>query len=387
MEDEAAVIYGLEFQCRCLTAQVAETELIKFLAGTQSLKHDNQVHLIEYDEDHNTVSKEVYAHGVGEIWHIAACPWDKSIFSTIYSKTAESKREVKSSLWQIPELDKNSSQDNHQAKELTKLIDFATLDYGDVNQVIFHPSTEDYEVITLVDNHILQWDVGSNECKMKNSFSLEVRGQKSLTCGKWGPHHNCVQICTANDTTLRGWDLRTKKSVYTIDNAHSQMIRDLDYNPNRQYYLASCGDDCKVKFWDVRNTKEEVKVLTDHSHWVWSVRFNHFHDQLVLTASSDSRVILSSTVSISSETYGALLEDKTSEDKDNETIDGDSQRAPQQDGIVKIYDEHEESVYAAEWSAADSWVFASLSYDGRLVVNRAPRSERFKIYFDGMGED
>lgn len=34
-----------------------------------------------------------------------------------------------------------------------------------------------------------------------------------------------------------------------IENAHGQLVRDMDFNPNKQYYLASCGDDCKVKFW------------------------------------------------------------------------------------------------------------------------------------------
>lgn len=36
---------------------------------------------------------------------------------------------------------------------------------------------------------------------------------------------------------------------------------------------------------------------------VWCVRFNPFHDQLLLTASSDARVLLSSAASVSSE-YG-----------------------------------------------------------------------------------
>lgn len=34
---------------------------------------------------------------------------------------------------------------------------------------------------------------------------------------------------------------------------------------------------------------------------VWCVRFNHFHDQLILTASSDARVLISSAASVSSE--------------------------------------------------------------------------------------
>lgn len=55
--------------------------------------------------------------------------------------------------------------------------------------------------------------------------------------------------------------------IYCIENAHGQLVRDLDFNPNKQYYLASCGDDCKVKFWDTRNVTEPVKTLEQHSHW------------------------------------------------------------------------------------------------------------------------
>lgn len=49
------------------------------------------------------------------------------------------------------------------------------------------------------------------------------------------------------------------------------------------------------------------------------------------------------------------------------------------DGLLKTFDDHEESVYATTWSAADPWTFASLSYDGRLVINQVPRSVKFRI--------
>lgn len=56
---------------------------------------------------------------------------------------------------------------------------------------------------------------------------------------------------------------------------------------------------------------------------MWSVRYNHFHDQLVLTSSSDSRVILNSVVSLSSEPYGHLVEkeDLDEEDKGDDADD------------------------------------------------------------------
>ena len=52
---------------------------------------------------------------------------------------------------------------------------------------------------------------------------------------------------------------------------------------------------------------------------------------------------------------------------------------PLPDSVVQIFEEHEDSVYAVEWSASDPWVFASLSYDGRLVINHVPRSEKYRI--------
>jgi WD40 repeat protein len=50
-----------------------------------------------------------------------------------------------------------------------------------------------------------------------------------------------------------------------------------------------------------------------------------------------------------------------------------------EDGVLATYDEHEDSVYSVEWSSADPWTFASLSYDGRLVINKVPRAEKYMI--------
>ena len=51
----------------------------------------------------------------------------------------------------------------------------------------------------------------------------------------------------------------------------------------------------------------------------------------------------------------------------------------QPDGIIRKYEEHEDSVYCVEWSSVDPWIFASLSYDGRLVINHVPNATKFGI--------
>ena len=52
---------------------------------------------------------------------------------------------------------------------------------------------------------------------------------------------------------------------------------------------------------------------------------------------------------------------------------------PVKDEVVRVYQEHEDSVYCAKWSTADAWVFASLSYDGRLVISHVPSAEKYRI--------
>jgi len=130
----------------------------------------------------------------------------------------------------------------------------------------------------------------------------------------------------------------------------------------------------------VRNVgKQAVKELSDHTHWIWSVAFNKFHDQLLLSSSSDNLVNLQSIVSISSAAYGAY-EDEEDDEGDDQSLDHYRYtREKPTDGLIHTYDQHEDSVYAVAWSHADIWTFVSLSYDGRIVVNRVPRDEKFRI--------
>jgi len=170
------------------------------------------------------------------------------------------------------------------------------------------------------------------------------------------------------------------KQAWNVQECFSTTVRSIDFNPNKQYHLATAGDDGAVRFWDIRQTSQgPVAARTnDHSHWVWSMRYNAFHDQLILTSSSDGHVVLSSMTSISSEPFGHI-EDDVNDDEDGTEGVKQSQEVALKDGIIKTYDDHEDSVYAAEWSCADPWTFASLSYDGRLVINQVPRSVKFRI--------
>lgn len=54
------ILSTLSSQARALAAQLAETEKIRFVIGTQSLKQvNNQVHLIEFNEEDSTLKTTV----------------------------------------------------------------------------------------------------------------------------------------------------------------------------------------------------------------------------------------------------------------------------------------------------------------------------------------
>lgn len=375
MEFDNPVIYGLEFQTRALSAQNAETDIVRFLVGTQSMKlNNNQVHLVELNDETNKIRTQVYNHNVGEIWSLQASPMDPSQLITSYSTLNDEGMSImKGALWKLPDGDI----DTNNIEKLNKIGDIDTTPYGnELKTIVYHPIEGD-KVVSVVDNKFILWNLNEASPQASTVGTLMTKGQPRFTTGKWNPHNNCNQFVTLNDNNIRGWDLRSPNDeAWSILSAHSQVIRDLDFNANKQYILSTCGDDCFMKFWDIRNSKEAIISRMEHSHWVWSIKINRFHDQLVLTSSSDSRVILCSIPSVSSEPYC-----QTVNDDDISTIEESTTPPPNKldDGVIGKYEEHEDSVYAVEWSSADPWTFASLSYDGRLVINKVPRKYKYKI--------
>ena len=242
------------------------------------------------------------------------------------------------------------------------------------------------------------------------------------------------------DTTT---DATTILPAWCILNAHTQMTYDVDYNPNKPYCLMTCGDDCLIKFWDVRKItkrgdeknkkiirskiKEEqpIAVLRNHTHWVRTSKYNPFHDQLVLSAGSDAAVDLWRISSISSAPLLEMDDDDdggsgsgsgsgsgrdddendredggggggssgsgggvisspksstTSKSMNRRSSSGEAGGGGALDTLITRFDEaHEESVYSVAWSVAEAWTFASLSCDGRMVVNTVPSTEKYKI--------
>lgn len=199
-----------------------------------------------------------------------------------------------------------------------------------------------------------------------NSNSLDI---SKIFASKWDPHNENEIYFSAN-SSLFGWDIKSSKEIFIIPNAHENLIRCIDVNPNKPHQIVSGADDCQIKLWDTRNVRLPIKQFSHHSHWIQDVSFNKFHDQLILSCSSDHQVNLHSIISISS-AANIVKSDNESENEIGSEIP--------EDGIVACFEQHQESVYSVKWSNADPWIFASLSYDGLFAINFVPSIHKYKI--------
>ncbi|CAI7884946.1 unnamed protein product [Closterium sp. NIES-53] len=203
-------------------------------------------------------------------------------------------------------------------------------------------------------------------------------GLQRLHTGAWDPH-NADTIATTADTSISCWDLRAAIKTASIEGAHHLQIRDIDFNPNHPHILASAGDDSRIRLWDLRSTKQAIVELPGHSHWTCSVRYNRFYDELLLSSGTDSAVNLWHVPSASAAAVADHLRagpNPTGSGRAASAAGGYPRGGV--DELAVSFTDYEDSVYGVTWSAIDPWVFASLSYDGRVVVDLVPTVVRSK---------
>eukprot|EP00536_Pseudo-nitzschia_multiseries_P002850 jgi/Psemu1/301583/fgenesh1_kg.39_\ len=248
----------------------------------------------------------------------------------------------------------------------------------------------------------------------------------------WDPHHSDITaISTGDIVQLVDWRESSSSSSSSLtmnSNSghphHRYGITDLDYNPNKPNVLVTSGKDGLLKFWDLRKTGSGYYDVNDsagdgaedeilgggvgtkkkqrpllvarggHRHWVTRVLYNPFHDQLVLSAGTDSLVNLWRMSTISSAPLLTFDDEQLQLQQSSNhqamsmsmsSLAGEEttslQHRKQQEGPnVRVAQyEHMDSVNAIAWGAADAWIYMSASYDGKVVLNHVPSKEKYKI--------
>ncbi|OVA03007.1 WD40 repeat [Macleaya cordata] len=330
--------YGLKYQARCIADVKADTETTTFIAGTLSLKEENEVHLIRLSSSETELICEGLFSHPNEIWDLSSCPYDPRLFSTVFS----SGESYGAAIWKIPEL---YGQSNSPQLEQLASLDAHT---SKIKRILWWPSGRHDKVISIDEENLLLWSLDSSNKTAQVQSRESVGMLHYFSGGAWDPHDRNAVAATC-DSSIQFWDLRTMKKTNTIEHAH---VRDVDYSIKKQNILISAEDETGICIWDIRMPKVPIGELPGHAHWTWAVRSNPEYENLILSAGTDSAVNL------------WLASIPSNDDSTNESpVDSPTRRV---DPLLNSYSDYEDSVYGLTWSARQPWIFASLSYDGRV---------------------
>jgi WD40 repeat protein len=255
---------------------------------------------------------------------------------------------------------------------------------------------------------------GGGGARLTGSFA--VPSGNYVEAVAFDPHHPHV-VSAVHGRGLQGFDTRTvdasgnssARPMFAIPECHKYGARDVDYNPNKPLCVVTCGDDRLVKFWDLRSaSKGPVRILVGHGEACATVRYNGFHDQLLLSGGCEGLVNLWRVSSVSSAPLLELSEEPGGGDGPGGDADGAgaaeggngsggffggpsglgggsgggaNQSSDSKDQRIRAFGEghHSDAVYSVAWSASDAWVFASVDFQGNVSINNVPSTEKYKI--------
>ncbi|SBT48738.1 protein TSSC1, putative [Plasmodium ovale wallikeri] len=227
-------------------------------------------------------------------------------------------------------------------------------EYVRIKNIAVDDYESEFRKIAIIDKyHYTIFEKNKNDI----NYILSKNVEKELNYGVFDPHHENI-LTVISDIHFYGYDIRNNKEIFSTYTNHKANLSSIDFNTNIPNVVITSSNDGYIKFWDLRFIKTDFFTLNIHSHWITSAHFNNFHDELLLTTSTDN------TVKLHKIEYSSNL---------------NLQKKETNYELIKTYKDHEESVYHGAWSKTDAWVFASLSYDGRCVVNSVPTEQKYKI--------
>lgn len=331
--------YGLKYQARCISDVKADTDHTSFLAGTLSLKEENEVHLIRLNSDGTELFCEGLFSHPNEIWDLASCPFDQRIFSTVFS-SGESQG---AAVWQMPEL--------YGQLNSPQLERIASLDGHDskIKCVLWWPTGKHDKLASVDEQNLVIWNLDTAK------KTAQVQSQESagvlhyLSGGAWDPH-DVNSIALTCDSSIQFWDIRTMKKTNVIEHAHAHNV---DYDFQKKHILVTAEAESGIHIWDLRKLNFPLLELPGHAHWTCAVKCNPEYGSLILSGGTDSAVYL---------WFAAPHSDDLSSDS---ALESPTRKT---DLLLNSYSDYEDSVYGLAWSSRQPWIFASLSYDGRVVV-------------------
>lgn len=283
--------------------------------------HRAQIHVVEYDEDTSEVVCVCTYSQPHETWDLCSCP-SSSHAGKVLTTVNDAGVSRQALLWDLPILYGEVSHavasegDKTAPKELCRIA-LPSESRGGIRKMAWNPNGDASVVVSLSLCHINQWNVEHSgaqpapisTCRVP-ARAEDVPEDEGCTALCWDPHHANTLTVGDGRGDVHNIDLRAMAVASSIPGAHYEPVLHIDYNPNRPYVAMTSSEDGHVHIWDLRKLKSEGAAENcqplyslegdRHSHWVTSAKYNRFHDQLLLTGSTDSTVRLWRVAQVSS---------------------------------------------------------------------------------------
>ena len=382
-----------------------------FAAGTQTIRGGNAVHIVSHDRDRDVARcAAVLTHPDGEIWSVDARCSDggsggvRDVIATAFDGVDGTSRGGVA-IWRLP-----PSLDPRGDPTRGDLARVGTIRSSDLSTDLSDdPGTHasiprcvrwspaDPAVLAVVADSflaIVRVDAqGAPDPKpiARGVHTAGSRGVPSPSCASFHPDQPAILASCAAGPDVHVYDCRTSdlprgRPSRTIRNAHALQVRGVDYDPGAAgTSLATCGDDGATRTWDLRASAtkpvsrggDDAGVWGGHAHWAWCVAHNpEYPDRLLASCGGDGVVRLWRTDGCG---VGGGM-DGSGVWNDGGSDGGGGGRGAQLCAAGSFRGRHADTVYQVAWGRGDDpWTLASVSYDGRVVLDQVPRAEKYRI--------
>ncbi|CCW65479.1 unnamed protein product [Phytomonas sp. EM1] len=335
--------YCLERQVRSICPLYhflnTEQECHRFLVGSSNCTAKNKIHLLEFQDETNTLECSVVWNHESEINGMWSSPSlsGKSLLATASTKS-----------FQVLQVSENLLMEPKQILSLNKGITQALWDLEGLQNDLKIVQPQTISTLSLETDKI-----GAET----TSYSIDC---ERIFHAALDPHHSFLCLLSCAGSGLQLVDFRSKQAIKmeNTDNLHGfQGTLHVDFSTTKPNKILTCGHDGIVHIHEFRMNSKNIDVehkrhIRAHEHTVRRALFNSFHDSLVLSGSSDQSL---------------KLWDLDDVEKPNCI----RQLGCLGDTVMDIF-----------WSSNGPWVFGGVSYNGRVMVDTVPSEKKMSILLE-----
>ncbi|RNF13295.1 WD40 repeat protein [Trypanosoma conorhini] len=340
-----AAAYGLELQSRSIAPfyhpSNGNIESHRFLVGTSSFAGDNKIHVLEYQDETRLLECSTVWFHEEEVFGLWSSPslTEPSLFAAGSPGTTR--------VFQVPE---------SLAWELREVAAFDVA----ASQVLWDLDGLQNELRLTSQDTLRVYALGEGGAG-REAARFRIAGDTRISCAALDPHHSSVCMAACEKSGLHLVDTRKRHPEPIADTAtlHGMgQTRCVDFSSCQANRFLTSGDDGCVLWHDLRMSGTTCSVerrhhLQAHDHAVPRALLNPFHDELLVSCGCDHTLKL----------------------WDSSKRGGDHEPAI----CLKKLADFGDSVVDACWSSGTPWVFAGVSYNGKVLVDDVPKEKKMAI--------